>query len=326
MKTKPKVSIVCPAYQEEEVLPLFHLALAKVLDRLSEFRFEVIYVDDGSADGTLDCLRSLGEIDRRVNYLSLSRNQGHQIALLAGLQHAHGEVVISLDSDLQHPPELIGELLKHWQKGAQIVQTIRVETEGAGWFKRVTSRAFYWLLEKACGSRLLPGAADFRLLDRVALDGLLQFQEPRPFLRGVVSRLGFRTSLVHYSAKRRAAGCSKYHFGKMLQLALDAFFSYSLSPAQIVVPLVVMTGLICLGLGGGAIAAWLLEGSFLLVGFWVLLTALFGCTSLVLLALALLGEYASRAYHRVRKSPLFLVKEKCLTGWSESGETTVRAA
>jgi len=309
---EPKISIVCPAYQEEEVLPLFHEALGQALDRLSGYRFEVIYVDDGSSDGTLDCLRKLSQADPRVFFLSLSRNQGHQVALIAGLQHAQGEAVISMDADLQHPPELIGELLERWRKGAQVVQTIRENTEDATWFKNWSSKTFYRLLEVVCDSKLPVGAADYRLMDRVALDGFLQHDEPRPFIRGIISRMGFRAESIPYKAEKRAAGVSKFSLPKMFHLALDAYFSYSLAPARIAFPIAFALG--ALGLWALSLAFWNLYqgGEFLIVGIWLLTGTMAGCTAFILLTLGLLGEYLGRIFYQVRRRPLFMIKEKRL--------------
>lgn len=309
---EPKISIVCPAYQEEEVLPLFHEALGRALDRISGYRFEIIYVDDGSRDGTLECLRKLSQADPRVFYLSLSRNQGHQIALIAGLKHAQGEAIISMDSDLQHPPELIGPLLERWRKGAQIVQTIRENTEDASWFKNWSSNTFYRLLELVCDSKLPIGAADYRLMDRVALDGFLQHDEPRPFIRGIISRMGFRSESIPYNAEKRAAGVSKFSLSKMFHLALDAFFSYTLAPARFAFPIALALAL--LGLGGVSLGFWnLYQGKeLLIVGIWLLAGTMVGCTAFILLTLGLLGEYLGRIFYQVRRRPLFMIKEKRL--------------
>lgn len=306
----PLVSIVCPAYQEEAVLPLFHKALSRCLSRLPEFQFEIIYVDDGSRDGTLTILRSLASRDSRVRYLSLSRNHGHQIALIAGMQASLGDAVITMDSDLQHPPELITQLLQSWKDGAQIVQTLREENLDAGWFKRLTSHWFYQVLDRFCEITVPAGAADFRLLDRVALEGLLGFQEPRPFIRGIIVRLGFRTDFVSYKAEKRAAGHSKYDLGKMIGLALDAFFSFSKAPLRIAFGIAAGTGVLAVVLLALGVQAALRGRDPTIIALWIILGFMAGCTTLIILSLGLIGEYAMRITDHVRKRPLYLVKER----------------
>ena len=188
----PRLSVVCPAYQEEEVLPRFHAALGPVLDALAaDYEVEVVYVDDGSADGTLGVLRQLAAADRRVRYLSLSRNFGHQAALTAGLEHATGEVVVSMDSDLQHPPALVPALLERWKQGFDVVLTERIDSSDLTWFKRTTSRGFYWLLSRISEIEAHPAASDFRLLSRPALDALLSLARvaPLPARHGQLGRL-----------------------------------------------------------------------------------------------------------------------------------------
>jgi dolichol-phosphate mannosyltransferase len=146
---RPSLSVVCPAYQEEQVLPIFHAALSPVLDALAdEFQIEVLYVDDGSTDGTLEALRRLAAADPRVRYLSLSRNFGHQAALSAGLEHATGDVVVSMDSDMQHPPALIPRLIDEWRRGHDVVLTERDDPPATGWFKRRSSAWFYWVMAR----------------------------------------------------------------------------------------------------------------------------------------------------------------------------------
>ncbi len=166
---KPLVSVVCPAFQEEEVLPLFHRELADALAPLeADYRFEVLYVDDGSQDRTLDVIKELARLDPRIAYLSLSRNFGHQAALTAGLEHARGDAVISMDSDLQHPVAVLPQLLASWRAGHDVVITIRADDERLGLFKRWTSRAFYRLMALLSDTDIRLASSDFRLLSRRA--------------------------------------------------------------------------------------------------------------------------------------------------------------
>jgi glycosyltransferase involved in cell wall biosynthesis len=207
----PLLSIVCPAYQEEEVLPLFHAALTETLEPLSwRFRFEIVYVDDGSRDRTLAIIRRIAGEDCRVRYLSLSRNFGHQAALTAGMEHARGAAVVTLDADLQHPPVLIPDLITRWQEGFDIVLTIRADDPRLGWFKRTSSALFYRLLRHWSDTDVRAAASDFRLLSRPALDALRAMPEVHRYLRGMVQWLGFAVAEVPFQPDPRRAGISKY--------------------------------------------------------------------------------------------------------------------
>ena len=207
MTVSRKLSIVCPAYEEEEVLPRFHAELCAVVAGLQrEYDVEIIYVDDGSRDGTLAYLRSLAASDPRVRYLSLSRNFGHQAALTAGLEHATGDIVVSLDSDLQHPPDLIPALLEKWKDGYDVVLTVREDDPRLSSFKRLTSRAFYHAMRYVSDTEVRVAASDFRLMTRKAVEALLQLHETHRFLRGMVNWLGFPTATVPFQPATRGGG------------------------------------------------------------------------------------------------------------------------
>jgi polyisoprenyl-phosphate glycosyltransferase len=309
MRPKSLVSIVGPCFQEEEVLPLFHRELATVLDTLAdEYDFEVLYVDDGSRDDTLDVIKCLARDDARVQYLSLSRNFGHQAALTAGLEHARGEAVISMDTDLQHPPTVLPTLLQHWRAGYEVVITIREDDQRLGHFKRFTSRAFYAVMRWISATEVRLAASDFRLLSRNALIALMQLRERHRFLRGMVQWLGFPAAEVVFKPDARRAGQSKYTLRRMLRLAADGLFSFSALPLRL--PLYL--GSIVL-LGGIGHAAWLAarlaghttpptELDYLVAGMGVLGGG-------ILCAIGCLGEYVGRIYEQVKQRPLYLLKE-----------------
>ena len=219
MSTNPiLLTVVCPAFNEEQVLPLFHRELAGVLDKLvNSYQIEVIYVDDGSRDRTLQVLRDLAAGDERVRYISLSRNFGHQMALTAGLQASHGDVVITLDSDMQHPPALIPTLLQEWRRGNHVVITIRDDPSATAGVDQRLSRWFYQCMAWLSDTDIRPAAADFRLMSRTAVDALLRMGETHRFVRGMVQWLGFPTSEVHYVPAERGAGRSKYSLRRRLR-------------------------------------------------------------------------------------------------------------
>jgi dolichol-phosphate mannosyltransferase len=304
-----KVSIVCPAYEEEEVLPRFHAELCAVLTTLRrDYDIEIIYVDDGSRDGTLGILRGLASADPRVRYLSLSRNFGHQAALTAGLEHATGDVVISMDSDLQHPPELLPALLQKWKEGYEVVLTIREDDPRLGRFKVLTSRVFYEVMRALSDTEVRMSASDFRLMSAKAVDALLQLPETHRFLRGMVNWVGFPTTALSFRPASRGGGVSKYTLRRMANFAVDALFSFSKAPLRL--SLVLGAAVLALGLSFMVFAL----GEALLfttedAGWHAVLVAVLLVGGCILCSLGLVGEYVGRVYDQVKGRPLYLLKE-----------------
>jgi dolichol-phosphate mannosyltransferase len=303
-----KLSIVCPAFEEEEVLPHFHAELCAALAPLEgDYDLEILYIDDGSRDGTLDYLRHLAATDPRIRYLSFSRNFGQQAALTAGMEHARGDVVITLDSDLQHPPNLIPALLDEWRKGHDVVLTYREDDPRLSHFKRLSSRAFnrvmHWLSETPVSS----AASDYRLLSRKAVDALLRLHEKHRFLRGMVNWLGFRTTTVAFHPASRGAGVTKYTLRRMLALAIDAMLSFSKLPLRL--SLLLGALLIVLGAGHGTLLLTLALFGHGMGGLQVVLIALFLVGGAILCSLGVVGEYVGRIYEQVKARPLYLLKE-----------------
>ncbi|MDD1651287.1 MAG: glycosyltransferase family 2 protein, partial [Methylococcaceae bacterium] len=235
----PTLSIVIPAFNEAEGLSHLYQHLGSSLSETA-VSWEVLFVDDGSKDKTWNEICRLCEADGRVRGLRLSRNFGHQSALLAGLAHARGDAVISMDADMQHPPELIPALVDAWQKGAKIVKTVRIDPEDLSWFKRVTSNGYYRLFSFLSGVEIKEGMADFRLMDRQVLDNLLQFKEEGLFLRGMVQWMGYPSVEIPFECGPRFAGTTKYSLRKMLRLAWHGVSSFSLVPLRVAI----MTGLV----------------------------------------------------------------------------------
>ena len=305
-----KLSVVCPAYEEEEVLPRFHPVLTAVLDKLGAgYEIEILYVDDGSRDRTLEVLHRLAAADARVRYLSLSRNFGHQAALSAGLEHATGDVVITLDSDLQHPPELIPILLEKWREGHDVVLTLREEDRRLGLSKRLSSQLFYRVMSMVSDTELRAAAADFRLMTRKAVGALTRLHETHRFLRGMVSWLGFRTATVPYTPASRAAGVSKYTLRKMLALATDGLLSFSRLPLRLSLFLGGATTAL-----GMSVAAWgvlraLFASGPIDSGWYVLMVTVLTVGGCILGALGIVGEYVGRIYEQVKGRPIYLLKD-----------------
>ena len=228
-----RLCLVTPCYNEEQVLPLFYRAVKPVLDSIPGLDYRILFVDDGSSDRTLEVLDGLAAADGRVLVYSFLRNFGHQIALTAGLDMADGDAVLFMDSDLQHPPELIPRMVELWRAGNQVVSATRQQTAGASLMKRVTSDGFYWLINHLSDTHVVPGAADFCLLARPAYEALRGMPERHRFLRGMVSWIGFRRAYLPFVAPDRAAGTSKYTVRKMIRFAMDAVFSFSAAPMRL---------------------------------------------------------------------------------------------
>ena len=305
-----KLSLVCPAYEEEEALPAFHQEPLRALGPLqAEYDIEILYVDDGSRDGTLALLRAWVREDSRVRYLSLSRNFGHQAALTAGLEHAAGEVIITMDSDLQHPPELVPTLLARWREGHDVVLTIRNDDQRLSLFKRLTSQWFYRVMHWFSETETRPAAADFRLMTRKAVDSLVRLRESHRFLRGMVQWLGFSTAEVPYQPSKRVAGVSKYNLRRMLIFASDAIFSFSLLPLRLAGFLGAVFFLGGLGLALVEVARALAGATGSGEGTLVVLAALGVVGGTIMGSLGILGEYVGRIYEQVKGRPIYLLKE-----------------
>lgn len=305
MSEKPRLSLVIPVFNEaENILPL-HTRLTKVLKHSSE----IIFIDDGSTDNSLQVITALHQQDNKVKAVSFSRNFGHMAALTAGLDIASGDAVITLDADLQHPPELIPELVKQWENGAEVVNTIRKETKGAGQLKGLTANLFYWLINRIARIDLPAGGADYRLLDRKAVDYLKRLRERSRFLRGLISWIGFRQTCVEYEADARTAGKSKYSFGKMFSFALDGITSFSAVPLRISTYL----GLTVAGLSFFYIlyAVYIRLFTDRAIEGWtsVLVTVLF-IGGIQLIFLGVIGEYLSRVFEEAKQRPLYIISRQ----------------
>ncbi|HXT01135.1 MAG TPA: glycosyltransferase family 2 protein [Elusimicrobiota bacterium] len=303
------LSVVVPCYDESEVIETFYREIRPVLESLRPLAYELIFVDDGSGDDTLERLNRIAEKDPAVRVCSLSRNFGHQIALTAGLDAAAGDAVIMMDSDLQHPPALIPELVRRWRAGCDVVSAVRGRTEGASWFKDGTSRAFYFLLNSLSSTKVPQGAADFCLLSRRVVRSLRSMPEHHRFLRGLISWAGYRREAVPYSSPRRAAGRTKYSPVKMLVLASDAIFSFSAEPLR----LALRAGLTITFLGF-AYLAWTLIKGFLLHSLVPGYSSVIGVVTILggaqLVFIGLIGEYLARVFEEVKKRPIYLLKQE----------------
>ncbi len=304
------VGIVVPVYNEEEALLAFHQQLSDAIHPLP-YTFLIYYVSDGSTDRTNDLLRQLACDDNRVTTIELSRNFGHQAALTAGLDAAKGDFVISMDGDGQHPPALIGEMLRLASAGYDLVLTQRDDELTGSFFKRQTAALFYRLINRIGDTEILPGGADFRLMSRAALDGLKQMREYHRFLRGMVSWMGFRTVILPYSPPARLAGKSKYTMKKMLRLASSAIFSFSLVPLYIGISLGVLMLFLALAEMIYVLSLWVVGNQQHLAPGWSsLMFVLLVIGGILMILLGFIGIYVGFIFQEVKHRPIYLVREQ----------------
>lgn len=304
----PAVSIVIPLLNEEENLPVLYEALQAALqDMLPPREVEFIFVDDGSTDHTFGLIRSLSETDRRVRGISLSRNFGHQIALYAGMEYARGQVVITMDGDLQHPPELIPAMWRKHQEGYDVVNTVRTASVGSGYFKKTTSRWFYRLINSLSEVPIEPASSDFRLMSRKATDAFLRMPEPDRFTRGLVRWMGFPQASIPYEAPARHKGRSKYSPARMVRLGLDGLTAFSGKPLRLVFFLGLLIFL--LGLAYALYAIIQHVGGQTVPGWTSILVSVLILGGVQLLSIGLLSEYVLRVFNASKNRPKYFVRE-----------------
>lgn len=309
-KNKLVVDLVIPVFNEAEAIGQTYADICRVTDSLPHgFRF--IYVDDGSSDGTVDALRKLANADPRISLLQLSRNFGHQAALTAGMDASRGDIMISMDGDGQHPPEMLPKMISLIEQGYDIVQAQRMEDKRAVSFKKVTSNFFYWLINKISGTQVLQGAADFRALSRNALDGLRSMHEYHRFLRGMISWMGYNSVILPYHEPARVAGKTKYSLGKMVRLASDAVFSFSLAPLYIGLS----TGLMFFVLAGAqliyVLSLWLTGNTQRVEPGWSsLMGVILIASGIIMILLGFIGVYVGYIFQEVKRRPIYLLKGK----------------
>ena len=301
------ISVVAPVHNEVEVIPEFH---RRIVEALEGEEFELILVNDGSTDGTESCIEVLAEADDRVRCVHLSRNFGHQAALTAGLDRAGGAAVVSIDGDLQDPPEMIPDFLREWRAGADVVHGVRHVRPGEARWRMFAIRAFYAMFNRISGLNEYPGnAGDFRLLSRRALDALGSLPERNRFVRGLVAWVGFRQSSVTYEREARFAGASSYGFIKLFQLALNGIVSFSLTPLRVASGLGVIFSAAAF-LAIPLVVALRLTGLYEVPGIASVHILILFVGGVQLVFLGVLGEYLARDYDEAKRRPPYIVERE----------------
>ncbi len=306
--TPPVVSVVAPVYDEEILLPEFYRRVTAALEQLA-VPFELILVNDGSHDSSGAIMDRLHKADARVKVIHFSRNFGHQIAITAGTDHATGQAVAVIDSDLQDPPEVIIEMYKEWQNGFQVIYGVRAQREGETAFKRMTASMFYRLIRRITNINLPLDTGDFRLMDHRVVKAMSKMREHHRFMRGLSVWVGFKQTGVKYNRDARTAGVTKYPFRKMVRFALDAITSFSYLPLQ----LATYTGFAIAGVSAVAMVLAIilrLLNSNIFYGQATTLVSVLFLGGIQLIFLGVIGEYLGRIYDEVKRRPLYIVAER----------------
>ncbi|GAA4133220.1 glycosyltransferase family 2 protein [Aminobacter aganoensis] len=303
----PRYSFVIPVYNEEEVLPLLVDRMKDLFVRL-DGDAEAIFIDDGSTDGSVDCLGRLGAGDARFRLVELSRNFGHQMAITAGMDAAAGEAVIVMDADLQDPPEVVLELIAKWRDGYEIVYARRVRRDGETWFKRSTASLFYWLLARVTKIDIPRDVGDFRLVGRKALETFRDMPEHDRFVRGMFAWMGFKQTAVSFERPPRARGETKYPFWKMAHLAVHGIVSFSDTPLRMALWGGLTVSLLALGYGVYAMLAWALEAGIAQGWTSTIVVVSFLC-GINLFMTGVVGLYVGGIYSEVKRRPLYVVSK-----------------
>lgn len=301
----PTYSIIAPVFNEQETLPHFYERIVTVMEPL-DGPFELIFVNDGSRDGSAKIMQELHDRDPRVRVIDFSRNFGHQIAISAGLDYAQGDAVIILDADLQDPPEVIATLVERWKNGAEVVYAQRTSRKGETRFKLLTANLFYRLIARITSVDIPRDTGDFRLLDKRVVEALITMREQHRFMRGLSAWVGFRQEAVPYERQERFAGTTKYPLFKMIRFSIDAITGFSHVPLQLATSFgFFLAGLSLLGI---FIAALLRIFTGAIVGQASTLILVLFLGGIQLIFLGIIGEYLGRIYDEVRARPLYIVR------------------
>jgi dolichol-phosphate mannosyltransferase len=304
----PVISVVVPVFNEEAILPELHRRLTATMRNLGE-PYELVFVNDGSRDGSARILAGLSRDDQAVCVVEFSRNFGHQLAITAGMDHASGDAVVFIDADLQDPPEVIADLVARWREGYEVVYAQREKRHGETFFKLLTATAFYRIIRQITSVDIPVDTGDFRLIDRKVVDALKQIRERHRFIRGLVSWVGFRQIGVRYVRQERYAGETKYPLRKMIKFAFDGITSFSFMPLQMATYL----GFAAAGLAF-LLICWVLFEALVthktVAGWPSVMVAVLFLGGVQLMTIGLIGEYVGRIHDEVKQRPLYLVRER----------------
>lgn len=303
-----EITILIPAYNEEEVLPALKEALDNVTASLSNYRFEFLFINDGSTDRTQEILHAYHLEDERVNYIELSRNFGKEKAMLAGFDYANGDAIIIMDADLQHPPEMISEMLYWWEQGYEDVYTVREEKAENHVLKRMASSAYYKILGRISEQKVYQGAGDFRLLDRKCIEALKTLRESERNTKGLYAYIGFKKKELVYEEAERVAGETKWRLSALFRLAIDGITSYTTAPLRMWSVIGVLISLVSFVFLAIELYKAMFHGTDV-AGYPTLLAAIVFLGGIQLISLGAIGEYLARVFIETKHRPSYFVRE-----------------
>ena len=305
-----KISIVIPMYYEEQVAQECYERMTKVVNAINNYDYEIIFVNDGSKDKTLDILENIASKDDKVKIISFSRNFGHQCAVTAGIKYVTGDVIVIIDADLQDPPELIPEMLKLWEEGNEVIYGKRKTRDGESAFKLLTAKMFYNTLNALSDVEIPKDTGDFRLVDRKVVDVINSLPEHNKFLRGLFSWVGFKQIPYEYERKERFAGKTKYPLKKMLKLASDGIISFSTKPLKIVGGLGILSIIISLIILIYSIISYIFNLNDLTAGWTSIMVTVTLFSGVQLLSIWIISEYIARIYDETKQRPQYIIDKK----------------
>ena len=305
MKT---ITLLIPAYNEEEVIGFLFDRLDGLATSIKNYKFEFLFVNDGSRDNTLEIIKSQAKKDSRVSYINLSRNFGKEIAMIAGIDHVRGDAMVIIDADLQDPPELIPEMIKHWEEGYDDVYARRSSREGETWLKKKTSEMYYKILQSSTNIPIQIDTGDFRLLDRRCIDALKQFRESQRNTKALFSWIGYKKKEILYNRDPRLAGTTKWNYRKLSNLAIDGITSFTTAPLRIAT----ITGLLISAISFLYIIYLLVRPLFGVstgAGYSSTLAVILFMGGVQMLFLGIIGEYIGRIFNETKNRPLYFIEE-----------------
>jgi len=303
-----KISIIIPAYNEQESLPFLYERLEKLMNEMKTYEFEILFVNDGSKDNTIKIIKELREKDERVCYVDFSRNFGKETAMLAGLDYATGDCVIFMDADLQDPPELIPELIKYWEEGYDDVYARRSSRKGETWLKKFTSKMYYRVLQSVTRVPIQKDTGDFRLLDKRCVNALRKLRESQRCSKSMFSWIGYNKKEVVYERDPRVAGSTKWNYRKLIDLAIDGITSFTTSPLRISTYLSIPTFIALAVYFIYVIVKCIVQGVAIQAFQAIILLILF-FSGIQILLFGIMGEYLGRIFNETKNRPLYFVNE-----------------
>jgi glycosyltransferase involved in cell wall biosynthesis len=303
-----KISIIIPAYNEEESLPILYERMKKLMEDMKHYQFEILFVNDGSKDKTIEIIKNLRQEDNRICYVDFSRNFGKEIAMIAGLDYTTGDCVIFMDADLQDPPELVPELVKYWEEGYDDVYAKRRSRKGETWLKKFTSSMYYKILQHLTKVEIQRDTGDFRLLDRRCVNALKKLRESQRNTKSMFSWIGYKKKEVLYDRDPRVAGSTKWNYMKLVDLAIDGITSFTTSPLRLSTFIAIPTFMVLFVYFVYVIAKSIIIQEVIQAYQAIILLILF-FSGIQILLFGIIGEYLGRIFNETKNRPLYLVNE-----------------